>query len=177
MKIVDGKAQFENVTCWNCKGTGKLTQGILCPNWQKTVKSKGRGCCEVCGSKNRSDHKVIGSEIVECYTCKGKGMRFEEPTDFDSKAVWHQIPVIVDRGLREQNLAEAYLGVGLWSTTDYGASQKMSDSELIADIHSKGRFSNQFCSYINQETNEVAKRIIIRLNRMGYSVIPDYKGE
>jgi hypothetical protein len=175
MKIVNGKAVFEEVQCWHCEGTGKYEYFITCPNWRKPVAHKPGRKCEICGSKNQHDHKVVGSEIRDCTICNGKGSMMENLYDSDRGGVWKTLPVKLIRSNREQTWAEAYLGVGLWSCTDYGAHQKMTDEELIQKLHEERSGYHQFCKYVDKELN-VAPEIVVLCNDMGYSVIANMKG-
>lgn len=175
MKIVDGKAVFEEVKCWHCTGTGKHEYFNLCPNWNKTVAHRPGRKCEVCGAKSQHKHKTIGSEIRDCELCKGKGSMMEDRYSSDSGSVWKTLPIKVIRSLREQTWAEAYLGMGFCSVTDYGAHQKMTDEELIEKVHGEKGGYNQFCKYVDKELN-VAPELLILCNNMGYSIVAKMKG-
>lgn len=175
MKIVNGKAVFEEVTCWHCEGAGKHEYFITCPNWDKTVAHKPSRKCEICGAKSRYKHQVIGSEIKDCNICDGKGKQMETLYDSDRGGVWKTLPIKVIRSMREQTWAEAYLGMGFCSVTDYGAHQKMTDEELIKKVREEKGGYNQFCKYVDKELN-VAPELLILCNDMGYSIIANMKG-
>jgi hypothetical protein len=184
MKIINGVAVFEEVPCWNCKiesktseviSPGKVSQGILCEFWGKTVRGKfPGGKCPVCGTKSKEGHKVIGNRVIDCPICEGKGTRTEDRFDFDTIGCWKELHIVIVRSEKPQSLAEAYLGVGLFSLTDYGAYKHKTDEEIVSDIH-KDR-SVQFSSYITKE-NQAADKLIVICNNNGYSVLPNFNKE
>lgn len=175
MKIVNGKAVFEEVKCVHCNGEGKREYFNTCPNWNKPVAHRYGRKCEICGARNQHSHKVIGSEIRDCEICKGKGLVMEDRYASDGGGVWKTLPIKVIRSMREQTWAEAYLGMGFCSVTDYGAHQKMTDEELIKKVREEKGGYNQFCKYVDKELN-VAPELLILCNDMGYSIIANMKG-
>jgi hypothetical protein len=78
------------------------------------------------------------------------------------------------------SFAGLYLGEGLGSVTDYGRSNDLSDTEMIAKVQEetlKSGMANQFTKYRNKQTGYVANEIVIVRRDNGYSVIPRYNPE
>jgi hypothetical protein len=112
---------FTKKVCWDCKGSGKKTQNVLCPHYHQPVRKFG-GICPVCKSKNRNDHKIIRTEVVTCYECEGTGETMPnmyESLDFSDLIQYIEIKTFT--GMHNSSFNEGYLGIGIiGGYTDYG---------------------------------------------------------
>ena len=165
MKIKDGKAIWEEVTCWECEGSGKVERGVTCSRWGMKT---GHKPCPECGGKGQHGHKLIGKEIVGCCICNGKGSYVEGLYDYDKQNTWQTLPFAVTSQNRGENFLEAYIGVGLCSVTDYGAHKNLSDEELIDKVKKELNFV-QYCKFVSKE-GDVAKGITINRLLDGYTI-------
>lgn len=171
MKIVNGKAVFEKVTCWECEGTGKVTRYKVCPNLDKRMSKS----CSTCGkTKEEHSHKFLYSYQEKCSTCGGEGTRTENRFDNDKDLVIQTLPL--ELGKKTSNgmtFVERCLGFGLVaSATDYGRHWKLSDEEFLGMIKKELSVGfRQFCSYVDKDLNVVSKLVAIR-KEDGYIVVP-----
>lgn len=147
--------------CTKCLGTGRTKQG------------KGKGLCAACYGSRR---EVCTKTFVPCARCNSTCTVPETETDYCPKEWVTNLPMSVDRNPRTQSLLEAYIGVGLFSVTDYGRHKEMSDPELITQIRD-GLGSTQLCKMIQSSNilHRFASHLIIRCNNNGYSVIPAWQ--
>lgn len=149
--------------CTTCDGTGRGPRG-------------GRNGCRSClgGCGWTWNHEVTRP----CNRCGGDflGADMEDYCDRAPDEIFETIEIRVYRSGRAQSFNESLLGLGcLWSTTDYGDHQDLSDEALVAKVR-KG------CTHV-QATKVVRSKDDLRLpdhlgvfcNRNGYSVRPVFE--
>lgn len=99
--------------CPKCKGTGNGPRG-------------GKGKCQQCyGRRIVPDH----DNPVLCRKCGGDYIDADEENRCDNApdGILYELPWAVVRQNRAQSFAEAYLGTGLYSATDYGTAWNADD--------------------------------------------------
>jgi hypothetical protein len=153
--------QSRRIDCPGCKGTGKGPRG-------------GRNGCRKCyGSGNAWDH----DNRVPCTRCNGDYIN-HDPENWCDKApagLVQSLPWAVVRQDRSQSFAEAYLGTGLFSCTDYGTAWDANDdAALIATLKSEERHTQAI--KICRKTDDplvylVATGIVVILTPNGYSPV------
>jgi hypothetical protein len=164
MRIENGKAIYETVTCWSCKGTGKFRFNHPCPNSGKTM----RQGCPICGKTRKADHGWFPNEQEnDCDVCMGTGNLLENSCSSSPKGFLAQFPWKVYRSNRPQTAREALLGIGICSVTDCGRWKERTDEDLINEHINE---SSQYTKVINRE-NVPCSEIAIFCNENGYSVI------
>ena len=94
--------------------------------------------------------------------------------DSVDQTVLDKIPLKVFRGQHNQTLAEALLGVGLGSTTDYGRSANMTDEELLESVRAGLKYT-QGIKIADKDTRKVVDFIAIITNNLGYSLVGVFK--
>ena len=118
--------QSRKMPCPTCNGTGKGPRG-------------GRNGCRKCyGSGNAYDH----DNRVPCSKCGGDYIDHDDENWCDNApaGLVQSLPWAVMRQNRAQSFAEAYLGTGLFSCTDYGTAWSQNDNDgLISHIKSDER--------------------------------------
>ena len=167
-------------TCRACGGTGEGPRG---------GKNKCRGE-KIAGSKYAYDTcyrgQIIDFDIrIPCYSCEGKyeNAQMESPYDYapggmlagliDSGAVGLRVHRVNRGGTAQERL----LGVGLWSSTDYGDAWKMPDEDVREKVLGKIRDdSTQVVKFTAKaergaERVTVCAEIVVILHRDGYSVV------
>lgn len=153
--------QSRRIACPACNGTGNGPRG-------------GKGKCRKCyGSGNAYDH----DNRVPCRRCGGE-YRDHDPENICDNApegLVQSLPWAVVRQDRAQSFAEAYIGTGLFSCTDYGrAWDAADDAALIAKI--KGDERRTQATKIARKTDDplvyqVATGIVVLLTPNGYSPV------
>lgn len=156
-------------------GTGKEAGRKPCPKCAGTGTGPrgGPGGCKECyGSGDRPDFE----NGITCRSCEGTGIVDSNICDSIAK---DRLPELADmiewrvaRGDRPQTWSEAHLGMGcLYSVTDYGDHQKLSDEELLAMVREK--FNDDYVQAIkivDRETFKICDYLVIDCNRNGYSL-------
>lgn len=147
------------VDCDVCKGTGKGIRG-------------GRDGCKNCHGGGRV---LTDKDPLVCKTCQGdyKDHRSEDVYDYAPVDILLSIPVRVVHKQRTQSWAEQYIGLGLYSCTDYGRYKDMSDEELIAHVRSGNSFRRTQALNIadKDKDNKLCDYVAIVTADNGYSVI------
>lgn len=143
MKIENGKFVFEEVTCWDCKGTKIVTRYTLCPLNNQAVNRQPNRQCPHCKAKNKYSHQTVGSYQTDCTVCSATGKIMEDLYSYISKEQWAELhksfKFNIRRVNREANFNESYLGLGyLYGCTDWGTIAKKSDEEILKFIPTDG---------------------------------------
>ena len=179
MAIVIGeKVIFEEVPCWNCKGTKMTERGILCPEWNRKVRGRLGGHCPHCGSKSRYQHQVVGHETVECYYCSGTGKQMETSISYITENIYSHLTYRVYREIEIAKEADRIMRLGndefanllrknIGGCTDYGASVSKTDEEIIKSVDKIHRWSYL---QIVDEDNILCREIAIVVGKYGYSI-------
>lgn len=145
--------------CPKCKGTGNGPRG-------------GKGKCQGCyGRGTVPDH----DNPVPCRKCGGNYVDADEENRCDTApdGILYEMPWAVVRQNRAQSFAEAYLGTGLYSCTDYGTAWNSDDDNaLIEKVLSEERRTQAV--KITTATDDpkvlrLADGIVIILTPNGYS--------
>jgi RecJ-like exonuclease len=147
-------------TCSTCDGSGDGIRG-------------GKRACKTCyGSGKIYDNSIR----VTCNRCNGEWRDYEDENWCDrvDDDLVRGLPFRVTRGDREQTFMEAYIGVGLYSVTDYGdAWSRLTDSELTTKVREDVHYVQ--ATKIARKTDdpdtlEVCDEIVIDVHPNGYTV-------
>lgn len=172
MKIKDGKVQFEEVKCWDCKGVGKRNYYMFCPRESKRTDAKAKMDCCHCGVKKGEKHKMIPYSD-DCKTCHGTGRLQEDRYSYDHEDKIKELPFRVIRHDVPQTLNETHLGLGcVYCCTDYGRHKELTDKQLIEQVRNNISHT-QYCNFVDEENN-LADAIAIVTSRGGFSVTAMY---
>jgi hypothetical protein len=168
-KVMGDKVIFEEVPCWNCKGTKMTERGILCPEWNNKVRGRLGGHCPHCGATNRNQHQVVGRETVECYYCSGTGQQMETSNSYVTENIYSSLTYKVyrDEKIIKEIFSGEGTGMGIGGCTDYGASVLKTDEEVIKDVDKIHRWSYL---QIMDEDNMLCREIAIIVGKYGYTV-------
>lgn len=153
--------QSRRIDCPTCKGTGNGPRG------------GSKGCRKCYGSGNAYDH----DNRVPCQKCGGDYRNADPETicDYAPPGLVQSLPWAVVRQDRAQSFAEAYIGTGLFSCTDYGrAWESPNDLDLIDSIKADERHTQ--ATKIARKTDDpsvylVATGIVVILTPYGYSPV------
>lgn len=174
MKNLFGNLIFEEIECWDCKGTKESHRNKLCPNSYKSTRRNGRTSCEHCGAKNKHSHKTIGEYTVPCTTCEAKGTRMETSHDNLPVEIYKNFQFEIAGEKYRTSFSDQYLGLGLvGGATDYGRMQKFAathtPNEVINLIKNEydGRQAIQFL-----KNGKLPNKIVISIGDGGYAVRP-----
>jgi len=178
-QVTGDKVIFEDVPCWNCKGTKMTERGILCPEWNNKVRGRLGGHCPHCGSRSKHRHQVIGHETVECYYCSGTGKQMETFNSYVTENIYSHLSYRVYRenpniekiidGIMLGAKQGQYGGMGnnIGGCTDYGASSGKTDEEVIKSVGGIHRWNYL---QIMDEDNMLCREIAIVVGKYGYTV-------
>jgi hypothetical protein len=179
-KIIGEKIIFEEVLCWNCNGKKTYETNILCPEWNHKVRGRLGGHCPHCGSTNRHQHQIVGQKIVECHYCLGTGQIMETHNSNLTKNVYdaffykvyrekdEDLPKVIDEiMLGKTKNRHGGVGVGIGGCTDYGASARKTDEEIIESVRKTPHWSYL---QIVDEHNILCREISIVVGKYGYTV-------
>ena len=170
-QVTGDRVIFEEVPCWNCKGTKMTERGILCPEWNHKVRGRLGGHCPHCGATNRWRHQTVGQETVECYYCSGTGEIMETSNSHITENVYSRLTYKVYRNngkdgmVNEMSLNPFDRSIG--GCTDYGSSAGKTDEEVIKSVHQTHRWSYL---QIMDEDNMLCREISIVVGKYGYTV-------
>lgn len=156
----DGTQNFVG-PCPKCDGTGKGPRG------------GARGCKTCYGSGT----KVDPTRTMTCTRCHGEPIGFEVENWCDTapSEMVQALPHKVTRSDRRQSFLESYIGVGLWSVTDYGRAWEANDAEsLIA--HVRAEETHVQATKVARKTDDervlqVCDGIRIDVHPNGYTVV------
>ena len=172
MRVENGKLILEKRKC-SCND-GIVTYYDACPNNYKVVRGKYPGNkCPHCGAKNKWDHKSIGSHEETCPRCNGAAILDESRYDSIPDELWQSLTFKVYRSNRRASWAEQWLGLGCYSTVDYGAYKKLTDAEIIAK--NREHHYIQACKVCNKDLI-MCDHIGIFCHDQGYSVVAIMEG-
>lgn len=177
MKIENGKMIFDEVICWDCKGTKQVKRYTLCPHNTKAVTQFPGRKCPQCGSKNRYSHQSIGDYMTDCKICNTTGKIMENLYSHISKEQWailqSSFKWTVERVNRGPTFNEEYLGLGyLYGCTDYGRTTALTDEQILAKVPFDG-VPCQLIAWVKSD-GTVPSELIIKVNRSGYMVYPKW---
>ncbi len=180
MKVINGKAKYEIVTCSFCEGKGETSRYIFCPQDEPSTRIKGirvskKHPCVHCGTTVGYQHKAIGERNVKCPYCDGKGKAVEDRCSGDIEHIVATLPMTVVQTTQGLTFTEEYLGGGsVTGCMDYGRHKFLTDEQLIAQIREglKGGFT-QYAHFVNKD-NAVAKELLLIRKSDGYTVYPKY---
>ena len=146
--------QAGRVKCTTCNGTGRGKRG-------------GAGGCKDChGFRTRFDQSVRET----CTMCDGTGLRKHATIcDNADDNVIDTIPFVVVHRDRALSLTEQYLGMGLFSCTDYGAHKSLTDEQLIDKVRSQ--CTHVQATKIADDDGTIVAAIAIITADHGYTVI------
>jgi hypothetical protein len=155
--------------CPKCKGTGR----------------RGNGNCRNCYGSGT----IVSTDAPRdtCYACKGNWQSVEEENWCDRipSDIVQSLPHYVIRSNHRQTFVEAYIGVGLWSCTDYGrawdsTAPGASDDEgdaLIASVIDDETYvqATKVCRKTDDpKVLTLCDAIVIQVHPSGYNVVPYY---
>lgn len=180
MRIENGNIILERKNCTRCNA-GTIPSEITCPKCNGTgngPRGGKRGCKKCSGFKTVFDH----DNRLTCPDCNGDYINAVEETPYDHIYISKNdldVKVIRDRETREMSWAEQFIGVGLFSCTDYGRHKDMSDDELIESafhFDEKGTFWTQGIKLVrNKHDLSICNYLAIVTGNQGYSVIPIFE--
>ena len=152
--------------CPVCDGTGRGPRG-------------GARGCKTCWGGGR---KVDQSRTMTCTRCNGDWQRMEDENwthDAPDEAVL-SLPIRVVRSERRMSWVESYIGLGLWSCTDYGRAWEGTDADVIEKVTADLRHV-QACKITRKTDDEkvlvLCDELVIALSPQGYSVIGSFHNE
>ena len=182
MKIENGVLVMEMRDCSRCYGSGTNPTRKPCARCNGTGRTKGgigKGNCKASGCYGGMvidhDHTVV------CEKCDGNAVKCQLESPFEYlqwSEIVNNIPFVVSRNDQaDQSFMQAYIGVGLYSTTDYGDHIRMSDAELIAKVVDHGSSTQGVKIVRSKDDLRVCHKIVISTNYNGYDVIPYFVGD
>lgn len=155
--------------CPRCDGTGNGPRG------------GARGCKGCYGS----GRKVDPTRTMPCTRCGGDFKDHDEEnwTDRVPSEIVQALPHFIVKSRHRQTFVEAYIGVGLWSCTDYGRRWEALEApdatgdDLIAEVIAEETFV-QACK-VARKTDDprvlsLCDAIVIQVHPNGYNVVPFY---
>jgi len=166
-------------TCHACGGTGNGPRGGK--GTCRGEKKAGTRLYDPCYRGQITDHLIR----MSCPTCGGnwKGVETDSPYDHAPRGM---LAGLIDAGFvglrvirqnREGTALERLLGMGLWSTTDYGDSWKQTDEQVREKVLKKIREDSGQAVKWTEPVERGALRvpvvteIVVLLHRGGYSVV------
>lgn len=150
--------------CETCHGTGNGPRG---------GRRQCRGGCFGGGSVADFDNPIT------CPNCNGDWASHDSETFCDTapaEAV-AALPIRLVRQDRDSYWVEKYLGLGLFSVTDYGRRWEQDDEVVLAEVTEKVREDRTQATKIlrpyerGQQVATLHDELVIVLNRYGYSVV------
>jgi hypothetical protein len=176
MEIVNGKVVLGTKPCYCNDGT------MFDIKWcQNRTKARGTHNCDKKTCPNNktgySTMHEISRRIVPCDNCKGGTVAIQE-NYCDDVTLPADFPIKVQRAGRANTFNENYLGLGcLYSCTDYGEFNKLTDEEVIAKIrtaqyHTKnGQIRTQAVKVVRSKDDlTLCDFILVNVTKDGYSV-------
>ncbi len=161
------KLVMEHHKCYRCAGSGERpTVTVPCPKCEGTGKGpRGgrRGCKECNGSGNEYLYPAdLGIFLPgSCSQCGGSGQLPDTLYDTLPKDVWHSMDFRVVRTNRASGFMEQYIGVGCYSSTDYGDAWESNDNQALIQKVRDDRLSTpqaiKVARYLCPTCGEVAK--------------------
>lgn len=182
MKIDNGQLILERKNCRNCR-MGTVPTKIDCTKCGGSGNGPrgGKNGCRKChgyGYEWDQDNRLT------CEVCNGNYENFLSETPYDHIHFSKddiRIKVIRDYASRAMSFGEQFIGVGLFSCTDYGRHKSQSDEELIESaFHFDERETNwtQGIKLIRDKNDlRVCDALAIVVADQGYSVIPVFEEE
>jgi hypothetical protein len=180
MKIENGQLILERKNCRSCRN-GEVATKVDCPKCNGTGKGPrgGKNGCRTChGSRVHWDW--INTQT--CPKCEGNYEGFESETPYDHIYIEKNdlpVKVIRDYVKRQMSFAEMYIGMGLFSCTDYGRHKNQNDEELIESafhFDEKGTFWTQGIKLIRDNKDlRICDHLAIVVGDQGYSVLPVFE--
>jgi RecJ-like exonuclease len=158
-------------SCSGCWGKGTVATEQPCKTCKGTAKGPrgGRGKCRDCFHGHVWDQNIRET----CGKCKGSLVEPASRYDYTpDNFLRNYFEVKVIRSGRKPLWVESWLGVGLYSTTDYGRYKSQNDDELAEDVI---KHNTQFCNVVDKEMR-LAKHILILCHDQGYSVLAEFVG-
>lgn len=181
MRIENGKLILEKRNC-RCF-SGLMPTRIECPTCNGTGKGVrgGRNGCRKChGSKYAYDSENMST----CDVCNGNYENFKDESPYDFMRLNKndvQIKVVRDYADRAMSFSEQYIGLGLFSCTDYGRHKSQDDNELIESafhFEENGSYSTQGIKLVRDKDDlRICDSVAIVVGDQGYSVIPVFEEE
>lgn len=180
MEIKNGKLILGYLNCSSCSA-GTVPSKIDCPKCNGTgngPRGGKKGCRSCHGFGSAFDH----DNRLTCEVCNGNYIDFRDETPFNFirlKKNDIEIKVIRDRESRIMSWAEQFIGVGLFSCTDYGRHKNMTDDELIESafkFEEQGYHTTQGIKLVRAKNNlSICNYLAIVTGDQGYSVIPVFE--
>lgn len=162
MRIENNKLVFEVVTCSMCKD-GKATRGVHCKNYGKAMRGRP---CEICGSRNKHNHKIVSQETVDCMFCDGQGKKLEDRFDrlpdhlvdplIELITFTFRTPDMRAISLDNRFITACYTPGNSFSGCQDYVDHRNSPADLILDKVLKqvrGGYTHQALNYIDGENN------------------------
>jgi hypothetical protein len=181
MKIDNNQLILGRRNCTNCS-QGSVPTRVDCDKCNGTgngIRGGKRGCRQCTGVGYKFDH----DNRETCDTCNGDYENFKPETPYDFMKLNKDdiaIKVVRDYVDRQMTFAEQYIGMGLFSCTDYGRHKTQDDDELIESAFhfENGPHSTQGIKLIrNKDDLRICDYISIVVGDQGYSVIPVFEEE
>ena len=189
MQVINGKFVLEMEPC-GCASHPVLKPGTVYKTYACIDRKTFSYCIKARCPNNKTGkrgntHDVKPSDIVTCGNCNGTGEVMEDVCSYVPFSLLDNVPVRVIRSNHRQSFAEAYLGVGLWSSTDYGRHKAQTDEELINQVREAKSFQPikvvkklpELEKYVSRYDLTLPKAIVILCNDNGYSVLAEYAKE
>ena len=171
MKLIEGQLQFEEITCWDCKGTGKVTRHTLCNRYGMV--NKGRPPCQ-CGAKNKDSHKAVGTYTAPCNTCEAKGTRVESEYDTLPDSIYKSLDFQYQVGGGSLGYIESLYGFGaVGGATDYGRMYELKDDkDKVIQKIKDGGCNRQAILFM--KNGNFCKNLLVVVRKNDYSVYPKF---
>jgi hypothetical protein len=179
MQIKNGMLILEYANCRRCN-SGTTPSRVICEKCGGTGNGirGGKGRCKKClGMQYTLDNE----NRQVCDSCDGSYENCELETPFNFiKLHANDIPVKVIRDYAHRNMSfsEQYIGVGLFSCTDYGRHKDQNDEELIESAFhfEEGPYSTQGIKLIRSKADlRICDAIAVVTADQGYSVVPIFE--
>lgn len=131
------KLVMDRHKCWSCAGSGERpTVKVPCPKCEGTGRGPrgGRRGCRKCNGGGYDYLRPKDLDIFlpgSCKNCEGSGTLPDNLYDTLPQDVWENLDFRVVRTDRGQGWVESYIGVGCYSSTDYGDQWKANDAPAL----------------------------------------------
>lgn len=169
MRVENGYLIPEKKKCFQCQGTKRHNDFKTCPLIDKPVKHLDKSKCPYCGAKRKFEHKSILMGEIDCKYCED-GFVAETLYDYVPLEIWRDMEFRVFRSTRPTSVLEKLLGVGVFSSVDYGKHKELTDEQLIESVKGK-TYQPQGVKIANTKTGKLADFVGIYTSEEGYSVI------